>query len=336
MDLDRLLQSHGDETPSGENLEYEPVFTDMELAAQQGEERQAGDEILPAEDPDFRDLSAKALAVMEQSHDLRAAVFLGWANLNTSGLTGFADVTAYIRRCLDEFWESCHPQLDADDDDDPTMRVNAIQALADPDTVLRSLRRAPLTESRSFGRMSMRDIAVAEGEIPPPADMETVPDTASVSAAFQDTDPDFVSAVLESARRAQEDVVAISAKFDEMTPGMGPDLDALIKLLRQMSKRVAAATGADEEPETEEAAEEAGAEAPAAARGPIGGVNSPTDVSNTLDRIIAYYERNEPSSPVPILLARAKRLVNADFVTIMEDMAPSGMDNVRLIGGLEE
>jgi type VI secretion system protein ImpA len=67
-----------------------------------------------------------------------------------------------------------------------------------------------------------------------------------------------------------------------------------------------------------------------------GGITSPTDVQNALDRIVAYYERYEPSSPLPLLLLRAKRLVNADFLTIVKDMAPHGIDNVNLIGGLED
>ena len=57
---------------------------------------------------------------------------------------------------------------------------------------------------------------------------------------------------------------------------------------------------------------------------------------DSLDRIMQYYERQEPSSPVPILLARAKRLVNADFMTIMRDLAPSGLDNVNMVGGLQD
>ncbi|MEX0301411.1 MAG: type VI secretion system protein TssA, partial [Leisingera sp.] len=39
---------------------------------------------------------------------------------------------------------------------------------------------------------------------------------------------------------------------------------------------------------------------------------------------------------LPILLERCKRLVGADFLTIMNDMAPQGVDNVHLIGGIED
>jgi len=338
MDPAVLLQSKGDDSPSGENLEYDPLFTEMEIAGQPGEERQIGDEVTAAEDPDYRDLAEKALVVLEKSHDLRAAVFLADAMLNTKGLVGFANVTTYIRGCLEEFWDSCHPELDEDDDDDPTMRINAVQGLGDEETVFRSLRRTSLTESRNFGRLSLRDMEIAEGKMTAPASMENIPDSASVSAAFQDTEKELLTALFEAAQTSEDNVRAISGVFDDQTPGQGPDLDNLIKLLRQIKKRLAEFSG-DAEVEADDEGDTAGdtnGGAPAMAGGAVGGINSPSDVSNALDRIITYYRRAEPSSPVPIVLARAKRLVGADFLTIVQDMAPAGIDNVHLIGGIED
>lgn len=345
MDLDALLQSHAEDAPSGDDLEYDPVFIELEIAAQPGEEKQAGDEIIAATAPDYKDVRAKALAVLERSHDLRAAIFLAEAELRLSGFAGFARATSYIRRCLEDFWDSCHPQLDAEDDNDPTMRVNAVLALADPDRILRGVRKAPLTHSRSFGMMSLRDIAVAEGDMTPTSDMESVPDSASVSAAFQDTDEAKLRETAQAAATALADVQAINARFDAETPGRGPDLDPLIKLLKQASRRLGAELGDSEAEETpQDAAEDDQAEDvpdTGRARGGGGGggggaINSPNDVLNALDRIMGYYERAEPSSPVPILLKRAKKLVNADFLTIVKDLAPGGVDNVNLIGGIEE
>ena len=78
MNLDALLGVREGDDPSGENLEYDSDFIQMEIASAPGQERQAGDEILAAADPDFADVVAKALAIMERSHDLRAgAVYAG-------------------------------------------------------------------------------------------------------------------------------------------------------------------------------------------------------------------------------------------------------------------
>ena len=338
MDLDVLLQNLGDDAPSGEDLEYDPVFTELEIAATHGEERQAGDEILPPEDPDYKEVASKALEILERSNDLRAAVFLAEANLRLTGFVGFAEATGYITRCLDEYWASCHPQLDEDDDNDPTMRVNAIRALVDDARILRGVRRAPLTQSRTFGALSLRDIAVADGEMTPTADMETVPDAGQVAAAFQDTDEEVLREISAAVTQSLADVTAISAKFDVETPGQGPDLDLLIKFLQQVTTKMAGALGDPVGEDVADGAEEGGqpnAGAPAVASGG-GAINSPQDVQNAIDRIIGYYERAEPSSPVPILLHRAKKLVGADFMTIVQNMAPNGMDMVNLIRGSEE
>ena len=344
MNVDALLQERA-EAPSGEDLEYDPAFTELEIAATPGEERQVGDEIIHAEDPDYKEISQKALEIMERSHDLRAGIFMAEAQLRLKGLPGFAAATAYVRGCLEQYWDSCHPQLDADDDNDPTMRVNAVLSLADTDRILRNLRRAPLTDSRTFGAMSLMHIAVAEGEITPPAGMDMVPDSASVMAAFQDTDDEKLGALADAAAQALADVEAIIAKFDEETPAQGPDLDPLQKMLQQISGRLAqergsaggdAADADDAEAPASPAAAPVAAMGGGAAGGAVGGINSSMDVMNALDRIIGYYERCEPSSPVPVQLSRAKTLVNADFLTIVKNMAPGGVENVHLIAGIDE
>ena len=338
MDIEALLAPLDPEAPSGDNLEYDDVFVAMEIAARPGQERQAGSEILEAEDPDFRDVAAKALAVMQRSHDLRAGATLAGAVLFTEGLPGFAQATAYIRGCLERHWETCHPQLDPDDDDDPTMRINALQALGAPDPLLRGLRSTPLTDSRAFGRVTLRDVLIAQGQITLPDGAAPVFDSAAIDAAFKDTDADLLEARLQAARAAQDDLLAIEAIFAERTPGQGPQLSEAVRLLRQVVQSLSAALGTEADATTEDGAAPGEGEAPAAgARAAAPGqIASQSDVVRTLDAVIAYYRRAEPSSPVPLLIERAKRLVGADFMVIVKDMAPGGVDNVRLIGGLEE
>ncbi len=334
------LSSFGDDAPSGEDLEYEQIFIDMTLAAQPGEERQAGEEILPGEEPDPKAIVEKAEAVLAQSHDLRAAILMGYAGLRMRGYPGFAEATSYIRGCLEQYWATCHPQLDADDDDDPTMRVNAILGLVDPALTLRALRRAPLTESNAFGRISVRDLMIASGEIDKPEGEDAPPAANQIAAAFRDTPSEKLDAILAAARQAQADLIAVNAVFDEKTPGRGPSLDPVLSLLKKAVTRLAEAAG---EGEAAEDSEVTGGDAPAAAAAQGGGggggrpgeIASQRDVERALEAIIRYYEKSEPSSPVPIILARAKRLIGADFMTIVNDIAPGGADNVRLVGGIE-
>lgn len=335
-----MLKSLGEDAPSGENLEYDPDFIAMELAGQPEEERQAGTEIVEGSDPDYKDLASKARVILERSHDIRAAVYLADCEIRLNGLPGFAEMTSYIRGCLEEYWDTCHPQLDEEDDDDPMMRINAVTGLAGRTTVLRGLRKAaPMTNSRVLGRVTVQDFDILNGEAEPPEDATPMSST-EIEAAFTDTADEELQAYFDAATSALADVNAIDAVFLEKTPGYGPSLEELQKLLTKIVKLMSPYVQADV-PEGEAVADvdDSAAVARPAARsggGVPGAVETRADVTASLDRIMDYYARHEPSSPLPILLKRAKRLVGADFMEIINDLAPSGVDNVKLIGGVTE
>ena len=331
-----LLEFEGDSV-CGDDLEYDPDFIELESISKPKEEQQVGDSVLAGEEVDFAKVGTMALGILERSKDLRAAVFLAEAVLHSHGFVPFEQVMAYVHGVVDRYWACVHPELDADDNDDPTMRVNAMRGLADQDTVLRAVRRAALTESRAMGRFSLRDISIADGEISP-AEGESPIDHATISAAFQDTDADTMTAIREAVSNARDHVKAISAIFDDKVGSYGPDLSELDKALYKAQTAIANVLGGDapEEEADEEAGDSGSAPAARAAAPVSGAVNTRDDVTRMIDKICEYYARHEPSSPVPILLQRARRLVAADFVTIMKDMASDGMNQVRTIGGLED
>ena len=329
---------HGADAPSGDNLEYESAFAALEEAARPAEDRQMGDAVIAGEAADPRAVVAAAAEVLSRSHDLRAAVLTTPAKIEIDGFAGLAEATGYVRWCLEEHWDTCHPQPD-EDDGDLTMRVNAVLGLADPATTLRALRRAPLTRSNAFGRATLRDVELVEGEAQPREGESPAFDAASLSAAFRDTPGDALDAIRAGIAAAREDVKAIDRVFDERAPGEGPDLAPLLRLLAKAAQRIPGGGGGEtgEAPPGDDAApQRPGAAAARPAPAVPGAIASPADVSAALGRIIEYYARHEPSSPIPVLLERARRLVGADFLAIVRDMAPDGMDNVRLVGGLRQ
>ncbi len=346
MNLDALLADRESDGASGEDLEYDFDFMELQRVATPGEERQAGNDIIAGEEPDFRDVETRALALLDRSHDIRIAVMLADARLNTKGLTGFADAVAYIRRCLEERWDTCHPILDADDNNDATMRCNAVRGLAGISTTLRYLRRTPLTQSRTFGRLNLMNIQQGYGEVALAEGQSAEFDRAGVNAAFADTNPETLAATLAAARQILSDLTAIDKQIGRKASGVDFSIDDAIKMakviVRHVGEHVVSDTPAEEAPEDE--AEEDRDVAPVAAAprraggggGLSGAVETAADAKAALDRVIEYFKRYEPSSPVPIILERAKRLVGADFMAIMKDMAPLGLENVRMIGGIDD
>jgi type VI secretion system protein ImpA len=64
-----------------------------------------------------------------------------------------------------------------------------------------------------------------------------------------------------------------------------------------------------------------------------GQIQSRDDVVEALDKICSYYERHEQSSPVPLLLRRAKRLATMSFMDIIKDLADQALPQVEVISG---
>ena len=65
----------------------------------------------------------------------------------------------------------------------------------------------------------------------------------------------------------------------------------------------------------------------------VGVLGSRGDVLRTLDNACSWIEQHEPSNPAPLLIRRAQRLMNKNFLEIIRDLAPDGVDQVERIAG---
>jgi type VI secretion system protein ImpA len=60
-------------------------------------------------------------------------------------------------------------------------------------------------------------------------------------------------------------------------------------------------------------------------------VSSRDDVRRTLDKLLEYFQVHEPGHPAPVLLSRVRRMVGADFETLMNELYQDGPKLVQLI-----
>jgi type VI secretion system protein ImpA len=342
IEIESMLRDIAPDAPCGEDLEYDPDYGALERATQGKPEQQFGDTVVPAEEPDWLDVQRKALALLDRTKDLRVVIPLIWALARTQGWTGFRDGLALLRGLLESYWDTIHPQLDPEDDNDPTLRVNTIAALIDPDRMLGGLRNAPLAQSRAFGRFCLRDVQVASGELPPTGDGEP-PESQAIEAAFMEVDVEDLQGTANAVSQSIELLAGIeSLLLERVGPTQAPDLEPLNTVLKAaqkvladpISKRVGAPAAGnafeqDDAVVTEGQTAGSGAVVPAA----VGAIRTREDVIRVLDSICDYYGRYEPSSPVPILLRRARRLVAKDFMEILRDLAPDGVSQLEMIRG---
>jgi type VI secretion system protein ImpA len=206
--------------------------------------------------------------------------------------------------------------------------------------------------------LSYADIAGDKKPLSGDSGKSPVP-SAQIEAAFRDTNADELAATA----RAISDSAALARGIDSFvmeTVGanraldMGALVSALMEIERILTPYLANTSGheqpADREPvqvdseqpmETGAAPTPVGSEPepshakPAERPSDDGVIRSRKDVLRALERICQYYARAEPSSPLPLLLRRAQRLVEMDFLQIIDELTPEARAHLGTVLGSE-
>jgi len=348
--LEDLLREISPDAPSGENLEYDPDFMRLERDLEGTPAVEVDNKVVQeSKEPDWQQIRELALQLLNRSHDLRPAVALTRALLHTRGFMGLGDALSLIHQLVEGYWDTVHPQLDPEDND-PTERVNVLETLADWHMFIAPLMKLNLCSSRAVGNVNFRqcrivlgktaDLTVTEEEV------KSVPTQAAIDGAFAECAIEELEAKLQSLGTSLDALRGVRSTFEEKVGGgSSPDLSKFEQVLaeihfflkEQLSRRgymedSGPAPVEEAARETPEAAQPA---APTAGRR-TGVVENRGDVLRVLGQVCTYYEQNEPASPVPLLLRRAMRLVEKNFLEILEDLAPDSLGQVRLLSGVEK
>jgi len=344
IDVEGLLSEISPDAPCGEDLSYDNSFLALEgmLRPQSAGGVVAGVEE-EAEEPNWREVRDSSIELLQRSKDLRVAIYLALGVLKIEGIAGLRDGLALLRGLLERYWEHLYPQLDPDDDNDPLERINILQSLSpetvseqDPMRFRRRLAEVPLCNSAQMGKFSLRDIQIAKGEISLPTDeLAGCPDTSVIDAAFQDTSTDELLATFQATEEAIGHLAGITSVFSEnASQGQTPDLGNFQSVLGRIKKCIQeylAKRGYGEVAEDAVPATGGGSE-----KGGIsvsGEIRSPQEALLAIEKVCQYYDRNEPSSPVPLLLRRAQKLVSKNFLEVIEDVCPDALSQIQALGG---
>jgi type VI secretion system protein ImpA len=346
LDGQALLEPISAEQPCGQNLDESPggspVLASLDALRLFGQAKSP--EAPP--DPEDRDregekakppiewdrIRADALDGLATSKDLRFLAYLGTAVLRTDGLPDFALVLTTAASWLETYWPQVYPLID----EDAIARRNALNCLADPMAVVDRVWRLPLVSSRQHGRFSLRDIDILTGQATGAA-TEALPDEGAFRQAFAELPLDELKTLQDAATNATAALNAIDARMrgeggPDVAPDFGPLSTQLAKLSRVCRDQLALRTGTEgAEAGTAGAAGSEGAGAMA-----VGAIKSRQDAVRALEAVAEFFRRNEPSSPIPLIVDRAKRLVSKDFLEVLGDIAPDAVSTARAAGGLRD
>ena len=156
-----------------------------------------------------------------------------------------------------------------------------------------------------------------------------------IDAAFQDTATDELMAESKATEEAIEHLVAIMTVFSESAyEGQAPDLGNFKSVLGSIQKCIQgylAKRGYGEA--VEEVAPGTGNEPEKGQMSLSGEIRSPQEALLAIEKVCQYFDRYEPSSPVPLLLRRAQRLVSKNFLEVIRDVCPDVLEQIQMLGG---
>jgi type VI secretion system protein ImpA len=315
---------------------------------------------------DARDLAA-------QGRDLRLLVIVARVMANDGGFEGLAAGLALLSRTVADYWDSVHPGLRESPSlrEAAMRRINALYQIENTDDgLLGDMEFYKVLNPRGIGIITAGDLAAAAlsrhgflAEAPKGlGEKETaellakhearVSRVTGVCRALAAELPGDLDALLAGLSAAQAGLADLEEALHPhvFENDIGVKFAELAQFLNRVSQPLVAAKG---DAPVDSAAEEADSVADASKAAPIseqkaapakhvngtavpGQLASRSDVERCLDLIIDFYERVEPSSPIPHLAQRMRKMVPMNFLQLMEEIAPGGIKEFRGIAGIPD
>ena len=321
------------DSPCGESLEYDDDFREMEKAAVG---RPPSQFEIEGVQPDWRAVLTRAQSLFERTRDLRVAIYWARARVRLDGASTLPEGLRLVEGLLSRFWDDLHP---LPDDGDAYARVNAINDMCSPAGLLSDLREAKVLDDRSIGELRGRDIEVALGQLESRSGDAVYPRQAieQMLATAAEADPalkEFPGAALAKAAELQQ------MMRDRVGYAAAPELQPLVAVLSGlrdvMPSAPGVAGGTTESGGGEGSSGHAeGGSSRSVSRGSLsGGIENRNDALRAIDMVCEYLERTEPTNPAQLLLRRARRLVNKNFVELVRELAPESLNEVARVMGI--
>ncbi|MFT4066124.1 ImpA family type VI secretion system protein [Paraburkholderia sp.] len=328
-----LLEPVGADAPCGPDLEYDPDFVMLLAAAAPRVEAQYGDFVdIPAA-ANWAEIERDCRALLLRTKDIRLAIILLRSRVRLDGAAGLRDGLALLKAMFECYGEALHPLPVFEGERDPVTYANAIAALVDADGVLGDVRDIVMPKAAGL-KLHLRDIEKAFA-MPRQKDTLAPESVARLLKEWWGRRDATIAAFVDAQRLTE----SIAAWCDEKLGADALDLGALARALQPFAQpqlenggtaapvvaRHAAAQGDDT------ASGAAPLTTPAAAPTPLAAAALPSDVPTDPSSVAAtppidrwsalaaiqqtrmWFEQNEPSSPVIVLLRQSERMIGKRF-----------------------
>ena len=336
MNIEEFLAPISPDNPCGENLEYDADFQAMNQASLGKAEQQFGDTIIPAEPADWNTVEKYATSLLTRTKDLRVLLALTHAWTRRRGLAGYADGLLLVQEAIARYWEPLYPLLEEYGETDPFYRINALAGLSDKSELTVAVRNASLLRSNG-DEISLRDAqALLDGS------KTECPD-------YPGGRPRLIDELARGDQPGTAAVIVINERLlaiRELLIGhLGesgvPEMEQLLKTVGLVASACQVTDISKLLPNRDAQAQ---AEQQPTATQPVQPVTdwrsvqvtSRADAQLMLEKAKQYFAQYEPSHPAPLMIERVQRLSELNFMDIIRDLAPDGVNQLENIFGRRE
>jgi len=338
MTIETLLAPVSAEQPCGENLEYDADFQAMEQASLGKAEQQFGSTIIPAEPADWTRVEKLATGLLSRTKDIRVMMALTHAWARRRGLEGYADGLLLLGQALSLYWDQLWPSLTDGGEFDPFYRINALAGLSDKSSLTTTLRQSVLLRSNG-DEITVRDAqALLDG-------------SKTECAGYPGGRVRLIDELTRGGQPGIEAIGQIEGRLqtirtwllEQLGESGVPEMEQLLKTVGMIagvsraSRSDEPAEAASEPQPTQSAAQPAAAvPLPATTDWRTAQVATRADAQLMLEKVKQYFAQHEPSHPAPLMIDRVQRLIELDFMEIIRDLAPDGVNQLQNIFGRQE
>ncbi len=332
LDLDSLLAPVSDDAPAGVDLSDDNERFVLDDTFSQSASIDPTAENVEEVRIDWRDIVDRIEAQLKRSKDLWLAIYLCRAGAAWGRLEVVETGVLALEGLVERYWTTMYPSLE----DGVVPRINAVNSLTQRRSFIIPLERLKVLVDERLGEFTAGDVDrfARQGS------------AADGYGFFQSLlEAKGAGSLLEAQQKLEVIGIAcgrIENVFRTQAQGQVPNLTPVREAIDRFVTSLKTFTGGASAPAETAPAADAGASAgaapvPAAGGGGQGGpmrpaeVNSRADVEKMIDLICAYYQREEPSSPVPLVLQRARAWVHMSFMDILKDVAPGSLSDAQRV-----
>ncbi len=254
------------------------------------------------------------------------------------GLEGYADGLLLLGQALSLYWDQLWPSLTDGGEFDPFYRINALAGLSDKSSLTTTLRQSVLLRSNGD------EIIVRDAQ-------SLLDGSKTECAGYPGGRVRLIDELTRGGQPGIEAIGQIEGRLqtirtwllEQLGESGVPEMEQLLKTVGMIAG-VSRASRSDEPVETTSEPQPTQSAAQPAVAVPLPAmtdwrtaqVATRADAQLMLEKVKQYFAQHEPSHPAPLMIDRVQRLIELDFMEIIRDLAPDGVNQLQNIFGRQE